>query len=493
MSNEILKAIQVSIEEYVADKTLGADRVEDILGATAPLSSVYQGEVFGDLLRHKDRHGMNKTDMKKFVNAYNQTDDGFFDGRSFSPMRVVEHLSQDKHFLTTNFDEQLRIYESGVFLRDMTRKTAKIIIDLLGSSASPARVESVLGLLSDLTMCEVPRSKDWVNLANGRWCLESWANLEHSPAYESVVQLPVAYDDKARCPDFDEWLEDVLPSNDDRHLLLQLMGYSMLQDVRFGKIAMLYGPTHTGKSTCLDFLSDFLGRGNVSALSLHSLDNEDNRFARAGLVGKLANVSADLSGKYLAGDSQIKQIASGDPMQVEFKGLQSFAYSPFATLWSSSNQLPVSHDRTDAWYERLVILPFMNQHRGEKANRRLLERLTEPTEMAGILNRVLDALQTLLTDNIFLETSSTRTMLEQYRRENDHVSRFMSELYILREGGWIREDDVWETYTNWCDDEGIKPLSKSKLRVGVSNWGTPRIRKKLDNQRLYVFSGLVNQ
>ena len=207
------------------------------------------------------------------------------------------------------------------------------------------------------------------------------------------------------------------------------MGYSMLQDVRFGKIAVLYGPTHTGKSTCLDILSGFLGRDNVSALSLHSLDNEDNRFSRAGLVGKLANVSADLSSKYLAGDSQIKQIAVGDPIQVEFKGIQSFPYYPFSTLWSSSNQLPVSHDRTDAWYERLLILPFMNQHKGEKADRKLLERLTQPTEMAGILNRVLDALRTLLDENVFLDTTSTRTMLEQYRRENDHVSRFMSEQY----------------------------------------------------------------
>ena len=144
-------------------------------------------------------------------------------------------------------------------------------------------------------------------------------------------------------------------------------------------------------------------------------------------------------------------------------------------------------------YERLVILPFNNQHRGEKADRKFLERLTQPSEMAGILNLVLDALHTLLKENMFLETSSTRTMLEQYRRENDHVSRFMSELYARRDGGWIREDDVWETYTRWCDDEGIKALAKTKLRVGVSNWGTPRIRKKEDGQRFYVFSGLGNQ
>ena len=491
MSNETMKTIQEQIEKYVTDSS--PELLQEILGATAELSSVYQGEVFGHLARYKDKHGMTRTDMKKFVKDYNQTDEGFFDGSSFCPMRVVEYLQAQNHYLTTNLDEQLRIYDRGVFVSDMTRQTAKEVIDLLGEGASPGRIESVLGLLSDLTMREVPQAKDWVNLANGRWCLSSWGLLDHSPAYKSVVQLPVAYDDKARCPVFDKWLSDVLPSKDDQYLLLELIGYSMLQDVRFGKIAVLYGPTHTGKSTCLDLITRFIGRQNVSALSLHSLDNEDNRFSRAGLVGKLANVSADLSGKYLAGESQIKQIAVGDPMQVEFKGLQGFTYSPFATLWASSNQLPVSHDRTDAWYERLVILPFVNQHKGDKADRKLLERLTQPEEMSGILNRVLDALHTLLDENVFLETASTRTMLEQYRRENDHVSRFMSEHYERRESSWIRVDDVWQAYTDWCDDEGIKHLSKTKLREGVSRWGTPQIRKNDDGKRFYVFEGLAYQ
>ena len=241
-------------------------------------------------------------------------------------------------------------------------------------------MSNVLSLLSDMSTSTVPEHLGWVNLQNGRWCLDSWNLLEHSPIYKSIVQLPVAYEPKAQCPEFSAWLSDVLPAADDQFLLLQLFGYSMLQDVRFGKIVVLFGPTHTGKSTCLDVLKAFLGKDNVSALSLHALDNEQLRFSRSGLVGKLANVSADLSSKYLSGDSQVKQIAVGDPMQVEFKGVQSFTYSPFAALWSSSNQLPVSHDRTNAWYGRLVILPFKNQHIGKAADRKLLEKLTQPRE-----------------------------------------------------------------------------------------------------------------
>ena len=379
---------------------------------------------------------------------------------------MCDALQRDNDYLTTVEDGQLRIYRDGVFAFDKTRQTARAIIELLGDDVNAAAVSNVESLLSDMTASTVPEHREWVNLANGRWCLNAWQLLEHSPIHTSIVQLPVVHDEKAKCPEFDAWLSDVLPNDEDRFLLLQLFGYSMLQDVRFGKIVVLFGPTHTGKSTCLDVLKAFLGKDNVSAASLHALDNEQLRFSRSGLVGKLANVSADLSSKYLAGDSQVKQIAVGGSEQVEYKGVQGFTYSPFATLWASSNQLPVSHDRTDAWYERLVILPFLQQHKGQAADRKLLEKLTQPSELSGILNQVLDALQVLLADNAFKETESTRAMLEQYRQENDHVARFLSEGYKLVDDASVLEDDLYSHYKYWCEDDGIKALSKAKFAMG---------------------------
>ena len=241
----------------------------------------------------------------------------------------------------------------------------------------------------------------------------------------------------------------------------------------------------------MDILRAFLGDRNVSSLTLHALDNEDHRFSRSGIVGKRANVSADLSSRYLRGDSQIKQIASGDGMQVEYKGVQSFSYSPFATLWASCNELPLSHDRTDAWYERLVILPFMEQHTGNDADRGLVDRLTTPSELSGILNRVLGAMQVLLKDNVFFETDSTREMLKQYRLDNDHVSRFLADEYTRTEGRSEVEDEVYEYYKDWTEAEGIKPLSKVKLREGIVSAGVSRKRLNQSGYRCFVFDGIV--
>ena len=490
-----LKDILEDIKAYASEPD--TELLKDILTAVSTLDTyIDREEALKEVAKEKAKHGMSITILRQQVKAYEkeaaaEDENAFFsDKGQFLPSRVTDQLQLEKHFLTLPIDEKLRVYENGVYRDDRTGETWKTIDGWLGDASRPERMSAVLELLKGRSKNDADRHTDWINLANGRWDLTAWELLEHSPAYPSVVQLPVRYNKGAECPVFDGWLSDVLPCDDDQTLLLQLMGYSMLQDVRFGKIAVLYGPTHTGKSTCLELLKAFLGVENVSALTLHALDNEERRFSRSGLVGKLANLSADLSSKYLAGDSQIKQIAVGDPMQVEFKGVQSFPYNPFATLWASSNQLPVSHDRTDAWYERLVILPFFRQHKGQAADRQLLGRLTQPSELSGILNRVLQALWILLNDGVFYETDASKAMLAQYREENDHVARFLSETYVRCAECWELESDVFEVYKTWCDEEGITALSKKKFREGVTAWGGERKRKNVEGSRFFTFEGI---
>ena len=111
---------------------------------------------------------------------------------------------------------------------------------MLGDWVRPHAVAQVVSLLEDKTAGPMPFHRDWINLQNGRLCIHSFELLDHNPAFKSVTQLPITYDKQAKCPEFDKWLSDVLPEADDQMLLLQLMGYSMLQDARFSKIAVLY-------------------------------------------------------------------------------------------------------------------------------------------------------------------------------------------------------------------------------------------------------------
>ena len=373
-----LKEVKKEVSRYAAHPN--SESLQDILYVTCPLTPIERAEVVKELLALSDYHGLSKSELNAEIKRLLKTaeDTPFFEGKELKPLRVVNVLRESNVYLTTIVDKQLRIYEDGVYRKDDIRETAREVIQLLNDDVTRGGIDGVISLLQDLTMCDIPIHTDWLNFKNGRFCLDSWELLEHSPEYRSIVQMPVEYNPDAKCPEFDKFLPSVLPQEDDQFLLLQLMGYSMLQDLRFGKIVYLYGPTHTGKSTIFKVLRALLGEDNTAALTWHALDNEDRRFSRAGLVGKLANLSGDLSSKYLAGDSQIKKISVGDAIDVEFKGVQSFTVEQYCTLWASGNSLPVSHDRTDAWYERLILLPFSQQHRGKEADKHLPKRLTQP-------------------------------------------------------------------------------------------------------------------
>ena len=92
---------------------------------------------------------------------------------------------------------------------------------------------------------------------------------------------------------------------------------------------MLLGPGGTGKSSfpcaaCIAIL------GQVERIPPYPLQKlEEDRFAVARLVGKLANIFADLPGRHLESSSVFKSITGGGAVPAERKFKRLFRCSPF--------------------------------------------------------------------------------------------------------------------------------------------------------------------
>lgn len=236
-------------------------------------------------------------------------------------------------------------------------------------------------------------------------------------------------------------------------------------------------------------LKALLGSENVSSVSLQALDNDELRFSRAELYGKLANTSADLSKKTLAGDN-IKMITAGDRFQVERKGVDPFAMRPFATLFCACNEVPRSRDKSDAYLERLTILPFTKQHVGRKAKRGYLDKLTTADELSGLLNHALVAMHRVLDTGNFSETVTVREAKEKYERANNSVLHFLSDGYHQDPDGRINEEQLWNDFKKWCETENLHVPTKSDFRTVVTNWGAVRRQGREGTKRYFYFSGI---
>ena len=148
-----------------------------------------------------------------------------------------------------------------------------------------------------------------INVKNGLLNVETGQLEPHTPNHLSPIQIPVHYDPKATCPETEKFVVRVFPPGA-VDLAWDIYGHLMVPDTSMQKSFLLSGDGGNGKSTWLAALTAFLGRENISTISLQDL--ADTRFHGAELVGKLANICADLSGKQLAETGVFKKITGGD-------------------------------------------------------------------------------------------------------------------------------------------------------------------------------------
>ncbi len=286
----------------------------------------------------------------------------------------------------------------------------------------------------------------------------------HSPAIFDVVQLPVAYEPTALCPQFDRYLETTL-EREVIPLVEEIIGYCLISDTRFEKAVMAVGAGANGKSVLLDTIRSFLGTENVSTVALQDL--EENRFRVAELYGKLANIFADLDDRALNSSSVFKTLVTGDRITAERKFSHPFSFCPFAKLIFSANSLPPSKDRTLAFYRRWLIIPFERTFEGKEADKELRVKLRN--ELPGILNRALRGLLRLFSEGKFSEAKAVKAALEEYRRENDTVASFVAEFVEEDANTTTAKKKFYGAYRNWCETQGLRPVTQKQLKASLKH------------------------
>jgi P4 family phage/plasmid primase-like protien len=232
-----------------------------------------------------------------------------------------------------------------------------------------------------------------INLQNGLLDMDTLVLEEHSHEQLHLVQLPVKYDPKARCPNIVKFLRGVL-SRQDVITALEIIGYCLYKSSRYEKAIMLVGLGSNGKSVFLKLIEALLGSLNTSHVSLQDLDRD--RFAAAELYCKLVNTFADLKKVKLLSSGNFKMLVSGDSIRAQNKYERAFHFNNYAKLIFSANEIPESEDTGFAYYRRWLILEFEKIFDEETKDVNLIDKLTTPEELSGLLNLAILALKRVM-------------------------------------------------------------------------------------------------
>lgn len=385
--------------------------------------------------------------------------------------RLADAIKSGEHFAQDSGGKLYR-FTDGVYAPDGSihvKRTVKRLLEEWNKSAkwTSHRSEEVVEYLrvDAPTLWECP-PLNLVNVQNGILNVETERLLPHSPEHLCSVGLPVRYDPSATCPEWESFVEQVFP-DDAQGLAWQIIAWLMRPDVSLQKAILLLGEGGNGKSTYLAGVTAFLGRSNVSAVSLHKL--ESDRFAVARLVGKLANICPDLPSSHLAGTSTFKALTGGDTVLAEYKYLTSFEFVPFVRLVFSANHAPRSADASQAFFRRWHVVPFTRTFEGgEEIPRPEMDaRLASPGELSGVLNKALLALKQIQECKGLMESPSMRAAGDEFRKATDPLAVWLESWTIEKREVFVTKKDLRSAYNSKAEAAGQPPMTETGFGLAL--------------------------
>lgn len=279
-----------------------------------------------------------------------------------------------------------------------------------------------------------------------------------SPKYPVLYQLPYEFNPKAKCPMWDNFLENVLPDEKSRQCLQEFWG-TIFVDREKSKIELvlwLLGEGANGKGVIFETIKGILGRDNLSNFDLKDLVGGSNREKNiAAINGKLLNYCSD-SSKSAIDNSTFKALVSGEPTPArEIYGSPFTAYN-IPLMMFNTNKLPSSNDNSFSYKRRFLIIPFNITITEDKQDKNLATKLA--SEYSGILNWILEGRKRIIYNNFkFTKSQGTLDVTDEYMEASDTVARWIlacdwaakpkdtEEPFNL-----ISSFDFYNEYVRWC-------------------------------------------
>jgi len=215
-----------------------------------------------------------------------------------------------------------------------------------------------------------------------------------------------------------------------------------------------------GKSVLLKVATALVGKENAAHVPLQEL--VDQRFYRAELISKRLNVYADIEQVSPKQQAILKALISGDPILAERKYRDPVSFSNQAVMVFSCNELPNLGGKTYSIQRRLILIPFRQTFSGKEADKELIDKLTTPTELSGLINRALIGYQRLIRQGDFTVPAESKRLLVDYLEATDSVAMFIKERVHEVEGVRVSKADLYGEYVDYCCGNG-QPRFNNRL------------------------------
>ncbi|UUF15201.1 MULTISPECIES: phage/plasmid primase, P4 family [Flavobacterium] len=368
------------------------------------------------------------------------------------------YWKQKDHFFLNSF---LGDFAQKSGLGKLEAQQSKVKIDLMKQFQSDAEIPDFNKKSNEI---RIPLKNGTLIFKNGQF-EQTGFKMEHFSTY----QLPFEYNPEAKAYIFQKFLDRVLPNKELQKILLEFIGYCFVKKMKLEKMLLLFGNGRNGKSVVNEIIHSLLGEENVTSFSVTSLCDPKSQ-TRPLLENNLLNCSQEFgTGKF---DLDIfKTLVSNQKIEAKKLYQNPYTIENYGRMISNCNTLPRVTENKDAFYRRLIILPFKVKIPEDEIDINLANKIIS-NELPGIFNMVIEGMKRLVEQNNFTYSEITEEELKKYRRDSNSVLTFLDdENYIPSKTEKVKISDFFEIYQNYCIRNNYQSFSSVKFNDQLRDAG----------------------
>lgn len=352
-------------------------------------------------------------------------------------------------------------YQNGRYVIQSDNQMKELIHECIRDDYRQSKFKEISDCMIAQCLVATLNVKSAVNCLNGTYDLETGVLSDHSHDDLFTTQMQANYDPDAQCDRWRGFLQEMLGDDQTKiDVFQEYIGYCLDINVNIEVILFLLGRGANGKSVACDAVKRVIGQGNYDTISLDDLKNK-NYIAE--LLGKLVNISTESQSKAEVYESNLKRLASGEEIKVDRKFKHPFTFRSNCKHIYCLNNLPRVGDRTDAFFRRIIPIPFNRKVESSKRILRLGALIAEE-EASGILNWMIEGYQRLRAAKWnFTQSPQVIELLDEYRKDNNNVINFVEEECNQKLGLFCTNREAYERYQKWCKDSGSQPLKRKNF------------------------------
>ena len=329
-------------------------------------------------------------------------------------------------------------------------------------------------------------------LQNGILDIATNELLPHSKDYFSTNILPYDYDPDAQCPRWDAFLRSTFEGDQERiDFVEEWLGYMMVRDYTYQKIAMFIGVQRSGKTTISNIAKQLVGSNNYMGIGLEGFAADGTLESALDRTVLWVNDAGTISGPNRSKIvDQLKTISGNGDISCARKYKSAFSGRIPGRISITCNNVLAFNDDSGALAGRFVICPFNKSFFGEEDP--TLER-DLANELPGIANRCINALRRLRSRGRFQEPSIAATERESITYRYSPVLAFINDECVTSPEQRVHGDQLYARYKMWCLRNGSKAIPQRTFVDAIRSSTRGKTEKKvvsINGIKLQGFSGL---